>query len=146
MAMVQQGQHGAYQAHQSKNLTDREIEARALLRCANQLDAASKGDGDQAAYKEAVQLNQRLWTIFQVALCDPGNPLPVELKNILLNLSCYVDKVSFRALADYQPQLLAVLVDINRNIAAGLSKKPPESGQTASLPPQSPPTSVTTTV
>ena len=105
--------HDAYKTHQSKQLTDREIEARALLSCASQLDAASKGQRPHV-YDEAIRRNQRLWTIFQVALCDPDNPLPRELKIILLNLSHYVDKVSFRALAEFKPELLESLIDINR--------------------------------
>jgi flagellar biosynthesis regulator FlaF len=114
----------AYKTHQSKSESDREIEARALLSCASQLDVARGAGEDRKLYAEAVRHNQRLWTIFQVALCDPTNPLPAELKTILLNLSCYVDKVSFRALHEFKPAMLASLIEINRNIAAGLSKKP----------------------
>src|ERR1700729_1505196 len=100
MAPATNDKHDAYKTHQRKNLSDRAIEARALLSCASQLDNASKTQSDRKFYDEAIRRNQKLWTIFQVALCDPGNPLPTELKNILLNLSCYVDRVSFRALAD----------------------------------------------
>jgi flagellar biosynthesis regulator FlaF len=136
--------HDAYKTHQRGHETDREIEARALLTCASQLDAAARGQGnDKKFYNDAIKTNQRLWTIFQVALCDPGNPLPVELKNVLLNLSCYVDKISFRALAEFKPPLLANLIDINRSIAAGLSKKPAAESQ--ALPPQLPRGTVITT-
>jgi flagellar biosynthesis activator protein FlaF len=113
----------AYKTHQRKNESDREIEARALLICASQLDTARGSRNDAGIYMEAIKRNQRLWTIFQVALCDPSNPLPHELKRILLNLSCYVDRVSFRALAEFKPPLLDSLIDINRGIATGLSKK-----------------------
>ena len=127
--------HDAYKTHQRGQETDREIEARALLTCASQLDVAARSQGgDKEFYNDAIKTNQRLWTIFQVALCDPGNPLPVELKNILLNLSCYVDKISFRALAEFKPPLLANLIEINRNIAAGLSKKPAAAGNQAPPP------------
>jgi len=137
MTVATYEKHDAYKTHQRGQESDREIEARALLTCANQLDAAARGqEKDKNFYNDAIKSNQRLWTIFQVALCDPGNPLPSELKNILLNLSCYVDKVSFRALAEFKPPLLANLIDINRSIAAGLSKKPASGNQ---LPPSPPP-------
>jgi len=137
MTAAAQEKHDAYKSHQSKGESDREIEARALLSCASQLDAARGAEGNRQVYTEAIRRNQRLWTIFQVALCDPSNPLTPELKSILLNLSCYVDKVSFRAINDFKPALLQSLIEINRSIAAGLSKKP-ESASTipaATLPP-----------
>ncbi len=40
-----------------------------------------------------------------------------------------MDKVSLRALSEYNTSLLTSLIDINRNIAAGLSVKP--EGETA---------------
>src|ERR1700742_1072898 len=127
----------AYKTHQRGHESDREIEARALLTCASQLDAARNSEKDRKFYNEAIKLNQRLWTIFQVALCDPTNPLPTELKNILLNLSCYVDKISFRALNEFKPPLLANLIEINRSIATGLSKKSALAAQAvAGIPPQ----------
>src|ERR1700753_1201721 len=118
MTIATYEKHDAYKTHQRGQESDREIEARALLTCASQLAAAAQGQGkDKKFYSDAIRSNQRLWTIFQVALCDPTNPLPVELKNILLNLSCYVDKISFRALNEFKPPLLVNLIEINRSIA-----------------------------
>jgi flagellar protein FlaF len=130
-------QIGAYKTHQRQNESEREIESRALLSCANQLDAAQKSS-DRNFYTDALKRNQRLWTIFQVALCDPDNPLPKELKITLLNLSRYVDRVSFRAIAEYMPAALSSLIDINRSIATGLSKQPKEN-TVAAPPPEAPP-------
>jgi flagellar protein FlaF len=116
---------GAYSSHQRGKEDARETDARALLSCASRLKAAIEDGGkDMKAYGDAIRHNQRLWTIFQVALCDPENPLPQHLKVTLLNLSRYVDRVSFRAVTSFQPQLLTDLIEINRSIAAGLTKKP----------------------
>jgi hypothetical protein len=49
--------------------------------------------------------------------------LPQVLKVTLLNLSRYIDRVSFRAITEFAPQLLTSLIDINRMIATGLAKK-----------------------
>ena len=58
-----------------------------------------------------------------MALTDPQNPLPQDLKITLLNLSRYVDRASFRAIGKYAPDVIDSLININRLIAAGLSKK-----------------------
>ena len=109
----------------------RETDLRAVCACTHRLDdARTRMDADQKSrdnlrlYSEAIRHNQRLWTIWQVALCDPMNPLPENLKTTLLNLSRYVDKVSFEAVGKYRPDLIESLITINRSIAAGLSKEP----------------------
>jgi flagellar protein FlaF len=109
----------------------RDTDSRALAACAKRMDDAVKLMADNPKSKEnlkiygdAIRHNQRLWTIFQVAMCDPQNPLPQHLKITLLNLSRYVDKTSFRAIGKFTPDLIASLIDINRIIATGLSKQP----------------------
>jgi len=130
----------AYANNQKTQLSEREIDAQALLRCASFLKAAiDEGATNYKGYGDAIRLNQRLWTLFQVALCDPDNALPRDLKILLLNLSRYIDQVSFRAVEKYAPHLLQSLIDINRTIAAGLSKKPAVSAaalQSQAMPQQ----------
>ena len=107
----------------------RETDARALLACARRLDEAKQamlnGSKDLMAYGDAIRHNLRLWTIFQVSLCDPENPLPQDLKVTLLNLSRYVDKTSLLAVGKFSPELVDSLININRIIAEGLNKTPP---------------------
>lgn len=125
MTTTTQEKLGAYATHQRGQENSRETDARALLSCANRLQAVlDSGGKDAQACAEALRYNQRLWTIFQVALCDPENLLPSELKITLLNLSRYIDRASLRAVAGFAPDLLKSLIDINRMIAAGLSVKP----------------------
>lgn len=116
-------QLSAYTSTQKEGESLREIESRALLNCARKISQAQEEPGNCELYIEAIKLNQRLWTIFQVSLCEPNNELPRDLKVTLLNLSRFVDKISLRALGEYNPNLLSSLIDINRNIAAGLSVK-----------------------
>ncbi len=119
------------QAQVDSTGNSRDIDARALLACANRLnDAKTVMESDLNSkenlklYCEAIRYNQRLWTIFQIALSDPENLLPDSLKLTLLNLSRYIDKTSFRAIGKYAPNLIDSLININRIIAAGLSKQP----------------------
>jgi flagellar protein FlaF len=120
-------QLNAYTSAQKEGESLRDVEARALLNCASKIRQAQEQEGNCELYIEAIKLNQRLWTIFQVSLCEPTNPLPRDLKVTLLNLSRFVDKVSLRAMTEYDPKLLTSLIDINRNIAAGLSVKNAET-------------------
>ena len=115
---------GSYTSHQQGQFSDREIDAQALLKCASYLKMALDDDGaDFKGYGDAIRINQRLWTMFQVALCNPDNQLPRDLKTLLLNLSRYVDRVSFNAMTGFAPQILNSLIDINRMIATGLNKR-----------------------
>ena len=127
---MNQNLHSAYAPHQQSGETVRETEARALLRCASKLEDARNPDVSREAFGDAVRTNQKLWTFFQVCLCEPDNPLPRDLKILLLNLSKYVDKTSFRAVGEDNRQLLGSLININRTIAVGLSKNN-EQQQTA---------------
>lgn len=127
-------QYDIYNRNQKVHLgssdNSRDTDARALIICARRLEDA-KGDlsaNPQSkdalkAYGDAIRFNQRLWTIFQVALSDPQNPLPQGLKVTLFNLSRYVDKTSLRAVGKYAPREIDSLVNINRIIAAGLAKQ-----------------------
>jgi len=117
-------QISAYTGNQKEGASQRAIEAHALLSCAAKLRQAQEPETDDALYAEIVRHNQRLWTIFQVSLCEEDNQLPRDLKITLLNLSRFVDKISIRALVEKNPSLLTSLIDINRNIAAGLSITP----------------------
>lgn len=112
-----------YQAVENTTLSGRELEASILSRSAMRL-AAVRDNWDAADREEqldeALRYNQRLWTLFQTELTDPNNPLPIELKRNLLSLSAFIDKRTFEVLSDPEPAKLDILIEINRNIAAGL--------------------------
>jgi len=130
--------HSAYNTHQRSEESVRETEARALLSCASRLEAAREESCSQQEFYDALRHNQQLWTLFQSCLCESDNPLPRDLRGLLLNLSCYVDKVTFRALANNNRNLLRSLININRNIAAGLRQTQPQETATqapAAMPP-----------
>lgn len=101
----------------------RETEGRALLESARRLAHAQKS-GDAGEILENARLNWRLWTIFQAELTAPECQVPVEIRQNMLNLCNFVDKRTVAIIADPQPQLLDVLISINRNVAAGLLADP----------------------
>lgn len=131
---MSQEKYAAYSSNQRQDETVRETEAHALLSCASRLETARQPDSPKDFFSDALHHNQQLWTLFQACLCDPTNPLPRDLKTLLLNLSCYVDKVTFRALSEQNRALLGSLISINRTIAAGLRQKPEGVEAQATMP------------
>ena len=118
--------HSAYNAHQRGDETIRETEAHALLSCASRLEAARDPHCADDVFHAALYHNQELWTVLQACLCEADNPLPRDLKTLLLNISCYIDKETFRALSENDRSGLRGLVNINRTIAAGLRANAPQ--------------------
>ncbi len=98
----------------------RATEAWALTEAGRRLALASRGG--RTAMREALRLNWRLWTIFQADLtvAAEGQDQPSDIHLNMLTLCQFVDKHTVAALSEPTPERLQVLIDINRNIAAGL--------------------------
>lgn len=126
----------SYEQTRRKGGNPRETEGRALLEAARRMAEAQKMPGDGAALRSAVRLNWRLWTIFQAEISQPDCPMPVGIRSNMLNLCNFVDKRVVEILAQPKPELADALININRQIAAGLLTTPSgqdsESGQEAS--------------
>lgn len=114
----------AYQQQQKRNLSPREVEAMAFTKAALMLEDAKKFVGNIGEYSKALRFNHLLWTIIQADLTDPENQLPPEIKANVMSLSIFVDKQTTKALRSTTPTDLDVLININRNLAAGLRTSP----------------------
>jgi flagellar protein FlaF len=122
-----------YQSVEKATLTGRELESHILLKSAQKLAEAKRrleSDRDLESLDEALRYNQRLWTLFQSELMDPGNPLPQEIKENLLALIGFIDRRTFSLMAEPDAARIDVLIEINRNIASGLQ------GQVGTFPAQ----------
>ena len=73
---------------------------------------------------EALKYTQRIWSIFQGELSNESNPLPRQLKTNLLQLSSFIDKRIFETMSYPSPDKLTAVININKNIAAGLRGSP----------------------
>ena len=109
-----------YEQRRTKGGSPRETEGRALLESARRMAEAQTKPEDKVALSAAARLNWRLWTILQAEVCAPESPLPPEIRANMINLSNFIDKKMVGILADPQPDKLDVLININRQIAAGL--------------------------
>ena len=117
----------AYDQGRKASGSNRSLEAEALFKTARMLDECRKqweAPDRRARLRKALQANQRLWTFFQTELTRPDHELPVNLRRDLLRLSSFIDRRTFEILADPHPDKVKTLVDINRNIGAGLAVTP----------------------
>ncbi len=117
----------AYQQTQQANLSGRDLEAMVFTRAALKLEDAKKLTDNPQEHGKALRFNHLLWTIIQADIVEPGNKLPPEIKANVMSLSIFVDKQTAKALRTRNPADLETLININRNIAAGLRMKPGEA-------------------
>lgn len=117
----------AYASMQKESLSGRELEASVLTRAGLVLKSVKENwDAPDRNDKllEAIKFNQKVWSFFQAELSDPENPLPVNIKQDILNLSIFIDKRLFEIMAFPDQEKLSIVIDINFNIAAGLRSAP----------------------
>lgn len=114
----------AYKSVQQETQNGRELESSLLSKAALLLKICQDQwaeEGHDERFDTALRFNQRLWTFFQAELLEEGNPLPAQIRQDLLNLSAFVDKRTFDVLAYPAREKLNVLININKQIADGLS-------------------------
>lgn len=112
----------AYARVATTTAAPREIEAQALLKAANQLqDAVNSADPLHERTKEALMFNRKLWSIFMTDAMRDENPQPLEIRQNIANIGLFV--LTQTAALQLNPQLdqFKSLIEINRNLAAGLS-------------------------
>jgi flagellar protein FlaF len=108
---------------QAAPTSPRELEAHVLIKSAARLQAIKdhyedkKGDLD-----EALTNNRKIWTILVSAVADETNPLPLDIKRNIMALGMFIFNHTIQLTAQHEinPQKLQVLININRDIAAGL--------------------------
>lgn len=122
----------------------RDVEAWGLTEAARRLIHARQSPDNPDLLRQALSLNQRLWTIFQTSMVDPECPLPKDVRDNVLALSIIVDRQTFDRLIDLDVDKLDRLIDINRAVATGLSQRPAGGSPTipavgSGTPPAAPP-------
>ena len=92
----------------------------ALIEMARRLENARKTPDDTDNILIQSRLNWRIWTIFQAELVDPECETPKEIRENLLSLSNFIDKRSADIIGKPEASKLEVLININRQVGAGL--------------------------
>ena len=93
----------------------------AARRMASPLEYGDLDDeNNKVRVRDSLRLNWRLWTIFQTELSLEDGPVPIEIRESMLNLCNFVDKHTVDTINAPTPEKIATLIEINRNIANGL--------------------------
>lgn len=112
----------AYARTSRSVMTPREAESAVLAKAAQRLQIVRDDWANQAAeLVPALNFNQKLWTILATASTEPNSPLPPEMKQTMANLAAFVFRRSIEVMAEPAPEKLTAIININLNLAAGLS-------------------------
>ncbi|HZT24676.1 MAG TPA: flagellar biosynthesis regulator FlaF [Pseudolabrys sp.] len=110
-----------YGAIATKTGSPRDLEADLLLTAAAKLQTVRDGwDTKRPELGPALHYNRKLWSIFVTSATSKDNPLPAAIRQNVANLGLFVFKQTLTVLADPKPENLGSLININRQIAAGL--------------------------
>lgn len=128
----------AYNKVKTEGGDQRAMEGNALLKAARRLQQVrdnweERGPND---LEEALIYNRKLWTVFAGETTNDEHPLPLQLKNNIANLSIFIFKRTIQIQIDEKPDMLDALIDINRNIAAGLLAQPEKNNDGGNDPQQ----------
>jgi flagellar protein FlaF len=111
----------AYARTAQNTLSGRDLEAHVLIKSAARLQAIRNDwDNKRGELDDALTTNRKIWTVFVASLTDESCEVPAPLRSNLVQLGLFVFNRTLAMLVDPKPQQLDVLIDINRNIAAGL--------------------------
>ena len=112
----------AYARVATATSSPRDIEAQALLKAANKLHAAmTDPDATYTQMSEALIYNRKLWSIFLSEARRDDNPQPQEVRQNIANIGIFVLSQTAALQISPQREHFKSLIEINRNIAAGLS-------------------------
>jgi flagellar biosynthesis activator protein FlaF len=112
----------AYARTSTTMASPREIEAQALLKAARQLlEVQTNWAGPNKSMHNALMFNRRLWTIFMSAVEANDNPQPLQVRQNIANIGVFVMKQTVDMQLNPDPAKLKSLIEINCNLAAGLS-------------------------
>ena len=128
----------AYGDNAQKNAPDqRELEGRILLKAAKMIkDLQDDWDNVNSEILEKTLLyNRQVWMIFyDTALENPEGDRPNDLRSNIINLANFIFKREVEVIAQPEKQKLDVLININREIAAGLMTKPQVDDEDSNTP------------
>lgn len=111
----------AYAAVAKETASPRELESTLLLKAAYKLQSAYDNWNDERrGLGDAVLYNRRLWTVFLDSVCEPASQLPAPVRQNIANIGIFVMTESLALMTNPKPEQLLPLININRELAAGL--------------------------
>jgi len=131
---------GAYSDNAQKNTPDqRELEARVLLKSAKMLADLQEGleDANIELIESTLKYNRQIWMMFyDTALENPEENRPNDLRSNIINLANFIFKREMEIISEPAKQKFDVLININKEVAAGLMTKPASEQSTENPAPE----------
>ena len=121
-------QNQAVQAYQQTGRTtvpQRDLEANLLSMAAAHLQRIrNEWELLEPELPTALKFNRKLWTVFVTSVTDPESKLPPETRESIANLGSFVLSRTAELQLVATPEKLDALININRQLAAGLRASP----------------------
>ncbi len=108
---------------QAAPTSPRELEAHVLIKSASRLQLIKESwDARKDELDAALVINRKIWTILVAAVSSEDSQLPLDVKRNIIGLGMFIfnHTIALTAMSDVDPSKLQVLININREIAAGL--------------------------
>lgn len=123
---------GAYDQNAQAHTPDqRELEGRVLLKAARMIRDLQSNWGDVTSdiLESTLKYNRQIWMLFyDAALENPEGNRPNDLRSNIINLANFIFKRETEILARPEKSKLDILVNINKEVAAGLMNAPDTAG------------------
>ena len=117
----------AYQQVGKQTVSPRVLEANLLSRSAAQLQRVRDDwENSRRDLFEALRFNRKLWNTFMTSVTGEESKLPRDLRENIANLGIFVMKQTLSTQSSPEPRKLDSLININRELAAGLRATSPE--------------------
>jgi flagellar protein FlaF len=111
----------AYQQVGKQTVSPRVLEANLLSRAATQLQRIRDDwETNRTELPAALLFNRKLWTVFLASVTAEDSKLPRELRENVGSLGLFVMKHTLATQSQPDARKLDVLININRELAAGL--------------------------
>lgn len=114
----------AYQQAAQKTASPRDLEANLLSRFATQLQQIRDSWPQRAnELNDVLTKNRKVWSIFVASVTKDDHPLPAPIRQNVANLGIFVMGQTYELMAAPKPEKLDAIININRQISAGLRAK-----------------------
>ena len=111
----------AYGTVAQQTASPRDLEAQLLLKAASRLQTIhDQWDHEKTALESALLFNRKLWSIFLASVTSSEHPLPSAIRQNVANLGLFVMNQTITIMHQPTREHLHTLININRELAAGL--------------------------
>ncbi|MCB9994185.1 MAG: flagellar biosynthesis regulator FlaF [Hyphomicrobiaceae bacterium] len=118
----------AYQQVARQTVSPRDLEADLLSRAAHRLhEVRENWPASRSDLDEALLYNRKIWQVLVTSVTKEDSPLPRQIRQNVANLGIFIFNETRELMdANHRVEKLNSLININRELAAGLRARPAE--------------------